>query len=177
MLSINDGCAVPFKGHNTEDVLAIARSFRFDDVVRWLLYSMPCVNFVLLEILMVHFVSCQARHPRPQCLQLKNSTGFLESLWSKFSHKNCATAQRERIDFVNEFGKIVVVGYHEQTINTLCNDTAEVVFYNPGLQAYGNCQGNRAVSLRLCRSSPRQSVPFSAKDSMYVTFATTVKST
>ena len=48
MLSINDDCAVPFKGHNTEDVPAVARSFRLDDAVDGLLYPMPCVNPVLL---------------------------------------------------------------------------------------------------------------------------------
>ena len=48
MLSINDDCAVPFKDHDTEDVPAVARSFRLDDAADGFFFPMPCVNPVLL---------------------------------------------------------------------------------------------------------------------------------
>ena len=51
------------------------------------------------------------------------------------------TAQREMVLGVN-----VVVDYHEQTFDTLGNDTVDVVFNNLGFQAYGNCWG-RSSSL------------------------------
>ena len=50
------------------------------------------------------------------------------SLLVKLSCENCDKRERERIDFVNEFGANAVADYHEQTIHTLCNDTVEVVF-------------------------------------------------
>ena len=75
------------------------------------------------------------------------------------------TAQRKRVDFVNGFGVNVVVDYHEQTISTLCNDTGNGLL-QPGF-----------LGVRKLSRAFEQPVPFSAKDSMHVMVATTVKET
>ena len=51
----------------------------------------------------------------------------------------CLPRNRNIIDFVNGLGAIVVIIYHEQTIDTLGNDHCGRSLRRPGLQACGAC--------------------------------------
>ena len=61
----------------------------------------------------------------------------------------CLPRDRNIIDFVNGLGAIVLIIYHEQTINTLGNDTVDVAFDDLDSRRAVLVENDRAVLSRI----------------------------